>query len=563
LKDLNLETMRSILLFSSLLISGLSFAQTLQSAIYKTENERYREAINDFKKLVAADPINGDNYFYYGDCYFEMEEVDSAKMMWKKGFEVDKLRALPLVGQGRVLWLEGKSTEAKAEFTKALLLVKKDKLKKAEVIRGIAEIYIEASNKNLDEALILLEEAIIKDPKNEDNYLLKGDALYARNSSDASEALKAYNQVLLINPKSPRGIVRKALIYQRAKNEEEANKMYNEAKAIDPTYAPSYRLNAELFMMFGKNKKAIENWEKYLELNNNLESRYRYANALFGAKEYTTLLQQLDYLQGNGLTNFYTERMYAFAYSENNTDSLALDKALAASDRFFAIVPQDKISFQDYKLRGTIYQKKGQDSLAISEYERASTLSETAAKELSTELIKMYNKNKMYEKTITAYEKRRIMNGKLTPQEEYDLGKAIYSGRNDYKTADSIFQGLIKMDSTYVPAYIYRARCNYKMDTNNEKWMAFPFYLKVTEIIKPEDRQAASKKTFALEALRYVADYYSKSAEKDLAKAKFYFEEILKVEPNDATAKKALGIKDPAPAAAPGTPTKPASAPKN
>jgi len=126
----------------------------------------------------------------------------------------------------------------------------------------------------------------------------------------------------------------------------------------------------------------------------------------------------------------------------------------------------------------------------------------------------------MYEKTITAYEKRRILNGKLTPQEEYDLGKAIYSGRNDYKTADSIFQGLIKMDSTYVPAYIYRARCNYKMDTNNEKWMAFPFYLKVTEIIKPEDRQSASKKTFALESLRYVADYYSKSADKDLAKAK-------------------------------------------
>ncbi len=112
--------MKRILLLSSLLISGLHFAQTLQVANAKTENERYRDAINDFKKLVAADPINGETYFYYGDCYFEMEELDSAKMMWRKGFEVDKLRALPLVGQGRVLWLEGKETEAKAEFTKAL-----------------------------------------------------------------------------------------------------------------------------------------------------------------------------------------------------------------------------------------------------------------------------------------------------------------------------------------------------------------------------------------------------------------------------------------------------------
>ena len=557
--------MKRILLFSTLLISGLNYAQSLQVANAKTENERYREALNDFKKLVAADPINGENYFYYGDCYFEMEEVDSAKMMWKKGYEVDKLRAMPLVGYGRVLWLDGKTTEAKAEFTKALLLTKKDKLKKAEVIRGIAEIYIEAPTKNLDEALILLEEAILKDPTNEDNYLLKGDALYARNSSDASEALKAYNQVLVINPKSPRGIVRKALIYQRARNEEEANKMYNEAKAIDPTYAPAYRLNAELYMMFGKNKKAIENWEKYLELNNNLDSRYRYVNALYGAKQWCEMIPQLDVLVKGGVQNFFIERFYAFAYNDCTTDSLSLDKALAASDRFFAMVPQDKINYQDYKVRGTIHQKKTQDSLAIIAFEKAAAMNEAGYKELANDLLKLYTKNKMYDKVISAYEVRRQKNGKLLAPELYELGKAYYFGRSDYKSADSIFTLVIKNDSTYVPGYIYRGRSNYKMDTNNEKWMAFPYYLKVTEIVKPEDRTQPSKKAFVLESLRYVADYYSKSANKDLEKAKSYFEQILQIEPNDSVAKKALGIKDPAPAptTAPGTTPKPAAPVRN
>ena len=370
--------MKRILLLSTLFISGLHFAQDIKVAQAKTENERYREALNDFKKLVAADPINGENYFYYGDCYFEMEELDSAKMMWQKGYEVDKLRALPLVGQGRVFWLEGKTTEAKAEFAKALVMTKRDKLKKAEVIRGIVEIYIEAPNKNLDEALVLIEEAIVKDPSNEDNYLLKGDALYARNSSDASEALKAYNQVLVLNPKSPRGIVRKALIYQRARNEAEANKMYNEAKTIDPTYAPAYRLNAELFMMFGKNDLAIQNWEKYLELNNNIESRYRYVNALYGASQWCFMLPQLDYLVANNMNNFFIQRFYAFAYANCESDSLNLDKALAASDRFFTMVPKEKINYQDYKLRGTIYQKKNQDSLAILALEEAASVNETA-----------------------------------------------------------------------------------------------------------------------------------------------------------------------------------------
>lgn len=554
--------MKRILLLSTILLTGLSYAQTLQQAIGKTENERYLDAIADYKKLVAADPINGDNYFYFGDCYFEKEEIDSAKMMWKKGYEVDKLRALPLVGYGRVLWLEGKTTEAEAEFTKALLMTKKDKLKKAEVIRGIAEIYIEAPNKNIDKALILLEEAILKDPKNEDNYLLKGDALYVRNSSDASEALKAYNQVLVLNPKSPRGIVRKALIYQRAKNEPEANKMYNEAKIIDPTYAPAYRLNAELYLMFGKNKQAIENWEKYLELNNNTESRYRYANALFAAKEYTGLLSQLEVLKNSGFSNFYTERMFAFAYAES-TDSISLVNALNASNRFFAIVPADKINYQDYKVRGNTYQKQGKDSLAIIEFEKAASINDIAYKELSNELIKLYTKNKMYDKLISAYELRRQKNGKLQAQEEYELGKAYYFGRNDYKTADSIFQVVIKNDSTYVPGYIYRGRANYKMDTNNEKWLAFPYYFKVTEIVKPEDRTQPSKKAFVLESLRYVADYYSKSPAKDLDKAKSYFEQILQVEPNDQVAKKALGIKDPAPATTPGSRPKPAAPVRN
>ncbi len=553
--------MKRILLLSTLLISGLHYAQSLQVANAKTENERYRDAINDFKKLVATDPINGENYFYFGDCYFEMEELDSAKIMWKKGYEVDKLRALPLVGQGRVLWLEGNATGAKAEFTKALLLTKKDKLKKAEVIRGIVEIYVEAPTKNLDEALILIEEAILKDPTNEDNYLLKGDALYARNSSDASEALKAYNQVLVINPKSPRGIVRKALIYQRARNEAEANKMYNEAKAIDPTYAPAYRLNAELFMMFGKNDKAIENWLKYLELNNNIESRYRYVNALYGASQWCVMLPQLDILVASNMNNFFIQRFYAFAYANCATDSLNLDKALSASDRFFTMVPTDKINYQDHKLRGTLYQKKAQDSLAILAFEQAASMNDIAYKELINDLIKLYNKNKMYEKLILAYEVRRQKNGKLLAQEEYDLGKAYYFGRNDYQAADSIFQVVIKNDSTYVPAHIYRGRSNYKMDTNNEKWMAFPHYLKVTEIVKPEDRSQASKKAFVLESLRYVADYYSKSSNKDLDKAKKYFEEILVIEPTDANAKKALGIKDPVPA--PTTTPKPAAPVRN
>ena len=213
--------MKAAVLFSSILFGVSSvFAQTLNEAIYKTENERYADALRDFGLLVNKEPSNGDVYFYYGDCYFEKGEIDSAILIWNKGYEMDKLSPMPFVGKFRVLWLNGDKPGAQGEILKAMELTKGKKmnLKRAEVIRGIVETYIEAEKKDLDQALMLLQEAIEKDPNNEDNYLLQGDALYAKTPQDASPAIKSFNIALDKNNKSPRGKLRVANIYQAAQN---------------------------------------------------------------------------------------------------------------------------------------------------------------------------------------------------------------------------------------------------------------------------------------------------------------------------------------------------------
>jgi tetratricopeptide (TPR) repeat protein len=239
------------------------------------------------------------------------------------------------------------------------------------------------------------------------------------------------------------------------------------------------------------------------------------------------------------MSNFYTERMYAFSYAENTTDSLALDKALAASDRFFAMVPKDKINYQDYKVRGNIFQKKGNDSLAIFEFEKASQVNETAAKELSADLINIYRKNKQYEKLIGEYEKIKIRNGKLNAAELMELGKAHYFGFKNYTVADSIFQIVIKNDSLFGPAYKYRAYCNYYKD-NNATWSAFPFWVKVNQLIKTEDLTVASKKKDKIEALKYIATYYKDSPNKNKELAIQYFTELQVLLPDDAFIKKTI-----------------------
>ncbi len=534
--------MKTLFLIGAAFLSSLTFGQTLKDAIYKTDNERYADAIKDFAALVKADPMNGELYFYYGDCYFDKGLVDSAKMMWNKSFEVDKLRALPFVAAGRVLWIDGKKPEAKIEFDKAFALTKKDKLKRAEVIRGMAKIFIKSDVKDYDQALLLLEEAIVKDPKNEDNLLLKGDALYAKTPDNASLAIKSYLAVLDINPKSPRGVVRVAKIYQAAQNQEKANEMYKQAKQIDSTYAPAYRANAELNMLFGKKKAAIDDWQKYLKLNNNLEARYLYTNALFNAKQYCEAIVEVKNLNAMNFSNFYTERMLAFSYLECSTDSSSFKNGLEASNRFFAIVPANMISYLDYKTKGGLLMKMGMDSLGLIEYEKAIAVNEIAAKELTGEVATKYFKAKKFDKVIELYAKRAKL-VVLTSAEEYELGKAIYSGPKDYVLADSAFARVLRLSPSYTPAYLWRARSNYKLDSANERWAAQPYYEKIVELVKPEERATPANKSMMLEACRYLCDYYAKSTAKDLDKTKSFYEIILQIDPNDATAKTALGIK--------------------
>jgi len=534
--------MKTLFLIGAAFLSSLTFAQTLKDAIYKTDNERYADALKEFAALAKADPTNGEIYFYYGDCYFDKGLIDSAKMMWNKSLEVDKVRALPYVAAGRVLWLNGKNAEAKLEFDKAYGLTKKDKLKRAEVIRGIAKIYIKSENKNYDQALLILEEAIEKDPKNTDNLLLKGDALYAKTPDNASAAIKAYLAILDINPKSASGVVRVAKIYQAAQNVEKASEMFKQAKMTDSTYAPAYRASAELNMLYGKKAAAIADWQKYLSLNNNLEARYMYTTALFNAKQYCEAIAEVKNLNANNLTNFYTERMLAFSYLECNTDSLSIKNGLAASERFFAIVPANMISYLDYKTKGLLLMKAGKDSLGLLEYEKAISINEIAAKELTSETASKYFKLKKFDKAIELYN-RRAKIATLTSAEQYELGKAIYSGPKDYVLADSTFATVIKLSPNYAPGYLWRARTNYKLDSNNERWAAQPYYEKVIELIKPEDRTVPANKGMVLEACRYLCDYYAKSPAKDLAKTKSFYEIILQVDPNDVTAKTALGIK--------------------
>jgi len=259
-------------------------------------------------------------------------------------------------------------------------------------------------------------------------------------------------------------------------------------------------------------------------------------------KQYCEVIEEINNLNANGFRNFYTDRMLGYSYVECTTDPEGYKKGLAALNLFFEAAPAEKIQWLDVKNKGILYSKTGSDSLAIIEFEKASKMNPDLAKELSGDIAKMYFKAKKYDKAIEFYV-FKTQSAKLSPAEEFELGKSYYFGPKNYVLADTAFSHVNKLSPAYAPGYWWKARTLLQQDLNNEKWLAQPSYEKVLELVKPEERGSNTNKKMIMESSKYLGDYYVNSTSKDPVKAKQYWQIVLDLDPNDAQAKSFFKIK--------------------
>lgn len=544
IKITNLETMKKILFAGALSFTGIVSAQNLQEAILKTYNERYEAAASDFRALIAKESTKGDNYFYYGENFFKSGEVDSADMFYKKGAELSPTYALNFVGIGKVLLSKNDVNGAKTNFFKATSL---SQSKSAEVYRKIAEAYLETEYKNPDEAIAAANMAIKLDTKNPDGYIVLGDALLEKNPSEGSGPIKNYKMATTLDPKSAKGIIREGKLYQRGRNYQLALDMYKQAEAIDQNYAPAYREKAELFFLSGQASKSIENWKKYLELNNSDYARYRFMSALFTNKQYADAVTEYEGLKTKGFNNLYLERLAGYSYAEmgDKTDKEAYNKGLVAINKFFEMAGSNfKYLANDYKYKGILLSRTGKDSIAMMELEKAIALEPSAANELYTEMGNISYRAKKHNQVIAVLEKKQGIDAKTMSTTDYfNLGRSYYSLASTklteansikdakqraakieeampwYVKADTAFSGLIRSNPKWVVAYINKGRSSASIDyINKSSGLAKSYYEKVLELVKPEERAGANKNN-VIEAYEYLGAYYTEVKDNDNATA--------------------------------------------
>lgn len=566
---------------SLILLTHSGFTQTLQELVTKTDNENFEIAAAGYRNLLVKEPAKGENYFYYGENFFKSGDVDSANIYYLKGVEVNATSPLNYAGLGKVLLSKGKMDEAKSQFFKAITLGAN---KNAEVLRRISEAWLVTDNKNADEALTLANNALKMEPKNPENYILLGDAQLEKNPTDGSGPVKSYQMATTLNSKSTKGILREGKLYQRGRNYQLALDYYKKAIGIDPSYAPAYREIAELYSLAGQPSKSIENWKKYLELNNSDYARYRFMSALFANKQYSEAVMQYENLKKANFNNVYLERLAAYSYAEmgNKPDTAAYTKGLKALNTFFATAgPNFKYIANDYKYKGILLARTGKDSLGTLEMEKAIALDSSASGEIYGTLASIAAKNKRYDKVILYQEKKAKRDYKnLNANDCFDLGKAYYftgaAKQKDvadqraalakkkkptdspelsaideaailsFSKADSAFKKLTQLNPTWPWGYTWRGRCNASIDPKATTDTTKTQYEKVIQLVKPEERTGTYKPNI-VEAYEYLGYYYV--TKKDDAKAKEYWLIVKELDPSNEKANNYLNPKKPQPVA--------------
>lgn len=509
--------------------------QTLKDAIHLSDNEQYEAASTAFWKLITTEPVNGTNYFYFGENYLLSDNADSANIMYEKGNVADPANVLNAIGKIKYKL----NKETKVSLTESAAMVD-EVLLKAGPKNSLA--YIEAAdalikfkNKNLDKAKLLLDKALALDAKNPEIQILYGDIYSELNNG--SLAAEYYNKALELDKNSAKAIVSKGRLYKRSLNNEGASEEFQNAIKVDPAFAPAHRELGEIYFKLGKLEKAKEEYKTYLDLSkNNMSARIRYATFLYFSKDYSGALNEINQLSKMDENNLTLLRVAAYSYYETKDSA----KALNAITKLFSKLDSTKATLKDYEYYGKILTMNNQDSVAAMNIRKAYNM-DSGRTDLLTLLADIYAKMKKYPEAISTLEEKIRLGKDVKVADYLNLGRyALFN--SDFIKADSAFMKVNELAPTYASGYLYRARANAYIDSTMEKGLAQPFYEKYVAlaIADSANTKTLKYKSGLIESYEYLAAIYVRDQSKDYVKTKEYLQKILELDPENEKAIKGL-----------------------
>jgi tetratricopeptide (TPR) repeat protein len=547
-----MKKMKLWILGLGLLVSNMAFAQTVQDGLNFIDRHQPNRAKQVFESLVASAPT-GENYFYLGYYFLHRRDWDSAKAAFEKGRLADPKNFLNQVGLASILVGQNNVNAAKVEFDRILA---ETKSKNPEILFRIAEAYemyyilgkedsFNASNNDPAEAIRLIDliqEKTKKIPTPE-QYIVKGDAYLIKN--DGGNAVTAYEQAVLQDPRNVKAKIKIGVVYLRGKNYKETQSRYKEALDIDSNYAPGIKRYGEYLIVGNQYKNASRYFRKYLEkAEATPEVTLETAKLLFLSKDYEGAMKYTGEAESKGVKDNDIFRMRGYSNVEMGNFQQGIENLDGMVKRGVKPFYQDDIYF------GKGYQGLGKDSLAIAYYEKAAPLDTN--NNIYSMIHDIRYKQKRYSDASVAglnsiawkKKKNQVVGSGDYFKVALDLYlTAAYINKADTiarpamaMRADSMFAKAIEVNDKWPPFYINRARANNYVDFTGTKWLGRENYEKFLTAVETQKADKASQykedKNQMFEAYKYLGGYHL-SVTKDDAKVKEFFTKAQQIKADD------------------------------
>ncbi len=426
-------------------------------------------------------------------------------------------------------------------------LLKGKNKKNVDLVVSIAQAYMDAGK--LSEAETYLEIARKADSKDPKVSVLEGDLALAH--KEVGKACQLYEQAIYFDPNCKEAYIKYAQAYKSASPSQAIEKL-QQLKTLAPDYLEADKELAEVYYANNRFKDAAKAYAGFIDTPIATENDIlKYAFALFLSHDFEKSLAIVQ----KGLQK--NERHAAFnrLAMYNYTDMKRYEEAEKAATAFFNASDNADYSYLDYRYYGALLSALKKYDQAVIEYKKALDKDATQM-ELWREISDAYEQNNNYAEAIAAYQKYydSLDQEKKTPEALFQLGRLYYGEGTSSDTlavkpadrkaalqaADSVFALVSEQAPGSYLGELWRARTNSAMDPETTDGLAKPYYEKVVDVLLAKNEPKYN--STLIEGYSYLGYYYLLKS--DYPTSKEFWNKILAIDPNNATAKKALdGIK--------------------
>ena len=397
-----------LLVMGALLSVTMITAQSVNDGIKMISYQKSKTAVDMLGKAYNSNAKDAQTAYWYGQALLANEDIAAAKSVYQKALQDGVNDPWIWIGMGHVELLEGGDLNAaKQKFEQAITATLETKGKNkgkanAAILNAIGRANADGSSKQGDPnyGIDKLKQAGELDKTSADIFVNMGICYRKLGGEMGGEAVKAFNEATVRDPKSANAFHYIGQIYASQNNKDLMDEYYGKALAADANYPPVY-LDWFRFYQNRDVNVAKEYIEKYVSLaDKDCKTDYFYTDYLFRAGKYQESLDKTKAMDAGDCKSFVMlPILYAYNYDRLG-DSL---QAKSYLEKFFANAPVSKIEPNHYELAVKVFSKfPGSEMVTAGYLQKAIDNDTTKANKLTymKQAADMFGKAKMYKEQV-------------------------------------------------------------------------------------------------------------------------------------------------------------------